>query len=57
MHLLLTNILMKTLKLKKDMALLTIRLVDEKKIKKDQRIKIKLVINDIHFFYAIIMEQ
>jgi hypothetical protein len=35
MHLLLTNILMKTLKLKKDMALLTIRLVDEKKIKKD----------------------
>lgn len=57
MHLVLTNILMKTLKLKKDMALLTIRLVDEKKIKKDQRIKIKLVINDIHFFYAIIMEQ
>jgi hypothetical protein len=35
MHLLLTNILMKTLKLKKDMVFLTIRLVDEKKIKKD----------------------
>jgi hypothetical protein len=35
MHLLLTNILMKILKLKKDMVFLTIRLVDEKKIKKD----------------------
>jgi hypothetical protein len=48
---------MKIWKSKKNVILLVFRLVDKKKIIKDEGIKIKLVIFDLCLDYSIIMEQ